>query len=185
MILVVDCGSSKTENFRQIFAEYGYKSEVIKPVDLKELDKYKGVVISGGPLLLTKESSKSYLDYFDFIVKYPKPILGICLGHQIIGIKYGAKIYHGDEIRRMQKITLIKSDFIFSGIENYSNFKEDHVEYIDLPDNFVHLAKSETCFNEVMKHKDKSIYGMQFHPEISNDAGKRLLKNFAKLCFMR
>ena len=182
MILIIDCGSSKAGNFKQIFMEFGYKSEIFKPTELPDLEKYSGIVISGGPLLLAEPSSKYYLDYFDFLTTYSKPILGICLGHQIIGIKHNAMIYHGDEIRRMQKITFLKDNALFFGIKNNTLFKEDHTEYIDLPSDFILLASSDTCANEAMKHKEKSIYGLQFHPEISGDAGKLVLKNFAGLC---
>lgn len=182
MILIIDCGSSKIKNLKQIFKEFGYESEICKLENLSPLKSYDGIVISGGPLLLTEALSMYYLDYFKFIKSYKKPILGICLGHQIIGIKYGAKIYLGNEIREMQKIAFLKDDKLFAKVENNSLFKEDHTEYIDLPSDFILLATSKNCANEAMKHNKKPIYGLQFHPEISGDEGKMLLKNFAELC---
>ena len=81
----------------------------------------------------------------------------------------------------MEAENLAKDD-LFQDIENHSLFQEEHSESITLPEEFLLLAKSKTCDNEVMKHKTKSIYGTQFHPEVSDNNGKILFRNFLKLC---
>ena len=100
-----------------------------------------------------------------------------------MGLNYGASISIGKEISGMQTIDLLKQDHLFTNLNTREKFYESHKEAISLPTGFQHLASSETCDNEAMKHKDRPLYGIQFHPEISGDAGKVLLKNFAGLCF--
>ena len=56
-------------------------------------------------------------------------------------------------------------------------------EVITLPDDFEILASSSKCAIEAMKHKDKDIYGIQFHPEVQHTPrGGEIFENFYKLC---
>ena len=181
MILIIDCGSSKTYKIDLIAQKYGYFTRTIAKTDLKKINlkKYDKFIISGGPILLTENIN--YYQDFEFIKEISKPVLGICLGHQIIGLLFGAKIYSYQTIKGKNKITILKKDKIFKNISYNSVFYEDHKEYINLPSNFILLAKSENCENEAMKHYSKNIYGVQFHPEISDEIGERFLFNFFKI----
>jgi GMP synthase (glutamine-hydrolysing) len=107
--------------------------------------------------------------------------LGICLGHQIIGLLYGAEIQAGKRIDKKERIEIIKENDLFKNIKNFSLFKQAHCESITLPTEFILLAKSKSCENEAMKHKNKKIYGVQFHPEVSEKNGRKLFDNFVKI----
>ena len=181
MILIIDCGSSKTYKFKEIAEKLGFPSEIIKKDDFapEMLDKYEKIIISGGPALLTKD--KNYYRSFDFIKNYNKPLLGVCLGHQIIGLQFGADIFTQPHITGMNEISFCKLDKIFTNISPKTEFMEDHREYINLPPNFFLLGNSENCANEAMKHNNKPIYGVQFHPEISGSQGEKLLENFLRI----
>lgn len=86
-------------------------------------------------------------------------------------------------IDKKEKINLIsKDEALFSGIKNGSLFREEHSEYVTLPDTFHLLAKSSSCNNEAMKHKSKKIYTTQFHPEMSGGDGTKIFENFLKMC---
>ena len=52
---------------------------------------------------------------------------------------------------------------------------------ITLPEKFDLLAIFDSCNNESMKHKDKNMYGVQFHPEVSGEAGEIVFDNFLKI----
>lgn len=82
----------------------------------------------------------------------------------------------------MEPLEILEKDILFSDIENGSFFQDAHSEYISLPDNFILLARSNSCTNEAMKHTNKDLYGVQFHPEISGENGETLLRNFLTLC---
>jgi len=184
MICIIDCGSKKTKNFSNILNELNIPNKIIQLDEINEsnIKNFSGIIISGAPIILTKINKQKYLDTFKFIKKIDIPILGICFGHQIIGLLFGSKINLGKEIINKEQIEIVNNDIIFSKLENRSLFQENHCEFINLPKEFVLLAKSHSCDNEAMKHIRKKIYGLQFHPEVSGLNGKIILENFVKIC---
>ena len=52
----------------------------------------------------------------------------------------------------------------------------------ELPVSFESLTTSDTCVNEIIRHKKKPIYGFQSHPEASGEDGMLMVKNFLKIC---
>jgi GMP synthase (glutamine-hydrolysing) len=183
MILVIDCGSSKTPSIAQMVNLF--HSDVIvvtmDGLEQKRLGEASGMIISGAPILLTQSDISHYIKKFSFLKRIDCPVLGICFGHQIIGLVHGSEIFLGKPIRKSERMTFVEEDLIFSGIDQNPLFVEDHTEGINLPPNFLHLAKSENYKVEAMKHSSKTIYGVQFHPEVSGDNGKILMKNFLKM----
>ena len=184
MICIIDCGSENMSYFSKRLDELKISNEIIKLNELNEsmINNVSGIIISGAPILLTKIDKQKYLDKFKFIKETNIPILGICFGHQIIGLLFDSEIYLGEEVINKEPIEIVNKDIIFSKLENRSLFQEDHCEFITLPKEFVLLAKSHTCNNEAMKHGRKRIYGLQFHPEVSGLNGKIILENFVKIC---
>ena len=184
MICIIDCGSSWIEDIKLSIQKLNYGSEVIKMNDIKEsnLENFSSIIISGRPTLLTQENILELLNLFSFIKITKTPILGICFGHQIIGLLYDSTITVGKLIDKMENIEILRENKLFNSIENQSLFQESHSEFISLPENFILLAKSESCQNEAMKHKDKIIYSTQFHPEVSQNNGKKLIHNFLEIC---
>ena len=183
MICIIDCGSSWIEDIRVNLQKLNHESEIIKMNDLKEynLEKFSHIIISGRPTLLTQENISELLDLFKFIKTTNIPILGICFGHQIIGLLYGSTIDVGKSIDKMENIRIIRENKLFASIKNNSLFQESHSEFISLPEDFILLAKSESCQNEAMKHKDRILYSTQFHPEVSSKEGQRLINNFLNM----
>jgi GMP synthase (glutamine-hydrolysing) len=182
MIALIDCGSSKTPAIAEHLDEY-IDVQTIGLLDLKSthIDNFDGIVLSGAPILLTDIDPTPYLTHLSWIKTYQKPLLGICFGHQIIGLLNGARVSKMREDRGFQEIELIKDDTLFERLPDVFEMQEDHCEHISVPKNFVLLACSDACINEAMKHNDKLHYGVQFHPEVSGNYGNILLENFAAL----
>lgn len=183
MILVIDCGSSKVPYITQCIDEF-MDVETVKINDFNpnDLDKYSGVVISGAPILLTEIDTKPYLEKMTWIKTYDKPILGICFGHQLIGLTYGASVTRQKEDRDWQTIETLTDAALFAKFPQEFEMMEDHCETVSIPANFIHLGVSDACINEAMKHKEKPIYGIQFHPEVSGNLGCLLFDNFVRMC---
>ena len=85
MILIVDCGSSKTPQIQKIIDEF-VDCEVLPlfEIDHDLLKNYTGVILSGAPILLTEEKTDDYLNSSVWIKNIEIPLLGICFGHQLM-----------------------------------------------------------------------------------------------------
>ncbi|MBW3013463.1 gamma-glutamyl-gamma-aminobutyrate hydrolase family protein [Candidatus Woesearchaeota archaeon] len=189
MILVINNRSHFIYELQQRLTELGAKFIVMDKQDTlkpKQLKKFKGIILSGGPMALNK---KQYLEDINLdlqiLLDAKVPILGVCLGHQLIGDTFGAKTipmkkFHNEK----QKIEIVNKDDIFADFkEKKIAVQEAHHNCLNkLPPDFILLAKSTVTKIEAMKHLSRPIYGVQFHPEVSGDVGKKILKNFLKIC---
>ena len=137
-----------------------------------------GAILTGSPQ--GNDIVEHHLPYFQWIKNFRQPVLGICAGHHITGFMYGAELLRSKEPESGDfEVEVIKSDPIFTGLGNKMKVKQMHNDSITLPDEFELLASSATCKNQMMKHKKKSLYTCQFHPEFYN---QDLIKNFIRMC---
>lgn len=183
MILILDCGSSKVPYLADMVDEF-VDFSIVPILDFKmsDLDGKIGVIISGAPLLITEQNIESYLSKLTWLKETNLPVLGICFGHQLIGIihgSYGAKIR---EDRDWQTIELFEDHPLFDRFPNEFEMIEDHCETISIPAHFKLIGSSDACINEIMVHESKALFGVQFHPEVSGNLGRLLIENFYKLC---
>jgi len=109
---------------------------------------------------------------FEFIKNYNKTILGICAGHQIISLIFGAKLKKQTEIGHYFEFF----DEPFLSLEGEHEVYHLHNNYTTLPKDFIKFTKSK--IPQAIKHKEKQIYGVLFHPEVRN---KKLIEEFIKI----
>jgi GMP synthase (glutamine-hydrolysing) len=155
-----------------------------EPLVLPKRRKITGIILSGGkgnpyePLNLTT----NYVALMNFNL----PTIGFCLGHEIIAVSYMGRIKKLPEYQnKKEKITIIAPhDPIFKGIEAEEIYlREKHNFHISvMPKNFVNLAYSDMCPYEIIRHKTKTIYGFQSHPEVSKPDGLKMMDNFMRMC---
>ena len=164
-------------------------------IDFKEVDLQKKVfeqdpdlvILTGSSALLSKPETRELFQPEMALVRESKfPVLGICYGHQIIGSAFGSTMRDlGQMLRRYDRVTVVKKHPIFDGLPANLLVAESHRQELNkVPDEFVHLAKSTTSKVEAMAHLSRPIYGVQFHPERSDDEhphGRILLQNILKL----
>lgn len=181
MILVVDCGSTKVPLFEDFLRKKKHPFITRKISQLQFSGKYKAAIISGAPILITKEDTRLHQSKLTPLFESDIPILTVCFGHQMLGLFHGAEGKMGKEDRDFNEIEVLKEDPLFDGFSKSALFHEDHCEEINVPAGFIHLASSKNCFNEAMKHPTKLHYGIQFHPETSEANGQRLMDNFLSL----
>jgi GMP synthase (glutamine-hydrolysing) len=181
-VVVVDCGSSKVPTIAGVLGSLGAEADIISPRQIPEIVSGlpAAIIISGNPALIC-ETGTGFLADFDVLRTLSLPILGICFGHQVIGMLYDAEVSIGEEDRDLRRMEILQVEPLFAGLSGEDEFQEDHIEEITLPRDFIHLATSSRCFNEAMMHRERPTYGVQFHPESSGSAGKALIANFLSL----
>lgn len=150
-------------------------------IKYQDFDDFAGIIISGAPILITEVEQRPYLELFSFLEDINIPVLGICFGHQMLGLIHGASGIKCTESREDIKVRFSEKSVIWQETGHFI-FNEDHCEAIGLPNDFQLLASSNICDVEGMRHNNKPLYGVQFHPETSNANGIKLLINFCKSC---
>ena len=184
MILMIDNYDSFTYNLVQYLGELGaelvvYRNDKIT-VDQIAKSAPQKIVISPGPCTPT-EAGISIRTIKEFAGKIP--ILGVCLGHQSIGVAFGGRVIRGDYPVH-GKTSMIKHDgrTIFEDVANPFEATRYHsliVERATLPAMLEVSAESDDGVIMAMRHRELPVEGVQFHPEsILTGEGKKILKNF-------
>ena len=140
-------------------------------VDPANIGSFNKIILSGTPL---KDIATVGLpEKFGWLKNIDKPVLGICAGMQTIGVVFGLLLTRCLEIG-MTQITTQSANFLFSG--RFSAYSL-HNYCVESSDEFEVLAESVRCL-QALKHKQKDIYGVLFHPEVRNT---EILKRFIQL----
>lgn len=186
MILIVDCGSQKVPYIEeQVDQLCDFKTVSLFDSTKENLSEYVGVVISGAPILITEVDTQPYLNALSWVKDSPIPVLGICFGHQMLGMLHGALPSRQREDRDWQVIESLLESPLFDKLPAEFEMMQDHCECISIPPGFDLIASSDACINEAMQHKNKALYGVQFHPEVSGNTGHILMENFVNICLNR
>ena len=183
VITIVNFGSTKTPAILATVRDLGFECEEVIWTEFTSATygKQSGIIFSGSPTYLTEIDHDVYHKNFSCIKEGKVPVLGICFGHQIMGLLHGAQIFRGEAVRSTTSIHVVKQDALFNGLGETTEMTEDHTEGITLPSGFVHLAYSEKYAIEAMRHPTLPLWGIQFHPEVSGKNGKRLIGNFLSI----
>ena len=183
-ILLIDNYDSFTYNLFHYISKIRKNVEVVRndKIDGNEVlrKKYDKIVISPGPGNPNQAGNclKIVKEVYKII-----PILGVCLGHQIIGQVFGGKIIHA-KILMHGKISKIHHNRkgLFKNIQNDFEATRYHSLVVDrkkFPKNLLITAETKNKTIMGLMHKDYDIHGFQFHPEsISTKVGMKLIKNF-------
>ena len=179
-IYVVDNGGQWTHREWRVLREIGCDSKIIpNTTPVEEIDA-DALVLSGGAPRIAWESPKlgkctDYLNQFD------GPILGICLGFQLMALHCGGKVGPSEVPEYgLAKLRVMEEDDLFKGLPKEFLVWESHNDEVKSAKGFKVLAMSDNCSVQAVKHLEKQYYGVQFHPEVNNtEHGEEILKNFA------
>ncbi|MGI9275912.1 MAG: type 1 glutamine amidotransferase [Endozoicomonas sp.] len=181
-VAIIDCGSSKTPNIREMVTDHNESPVTISWKQANDYDfgNCKAMIISGGPHLFTDSEAKQQelMRHFLFLKHLQTPTLGICLGHQAIALTFGGEVYRGPERRKQDEITTALEHPLFSNLPDDALFAEDHCEGISPSGVMTVLASSEHYAVEALEISDRPFLGVQFHPEVSGNNGSILIGNF-------
>jgi len=184
-IVVLDFGSQYSHLICRRIRDFSVYAELV-PFDIsyEELQKLnpKGIIFSGGPSsVYNSDAPVPENKIFDMNI----PLLGICYGHQLIVNKYGGKIKKANKEYGSSLLTIDNDEDLLSGIgESIRAWMSHGDEAEEIPPGFQVIGHTESAKAAAIASEEKSIYGIQFHPEvIHTEQGTEILKNFVlKVC---
>lgn len=189
MLLIIDNYDSFTYNLYQAFAEYESDVKVVKnnEITLEEIEKMNPIGIVLSPGSGRPEEAGICLDVIRrFGTKIP--IFGVCLGHQAIGIAFGASVNRAAEILHGKDCLIFHSrKDLFKGMPLPFKAGRYHSLLVEkLPSDLIADAESPEGVVMGMHHAEYPIFGVQFHPEsILTPEGKGIVQNFLGVCHAR
>lgn len=186
MILLIDNYDSFSHNLARYCTLAGWDDVRVIRNDEITVDEIhalspKAIVISPGPC--TPNEAGICLETVRGFGK-ETPILGVCLGHQVIAQAYGASVVRGSPVHGMASIITHSAEGIFEGIDMPMRVGRYHSLLIKHDSDLPFSATAQTAQGEVMaiQHKTNPVYGVQFHPEsILTTDGLSIIKNFKNI----
>ncbi len=181
-IIILDFGSQYTQLIARRIREIHVFSEILPyNASVEEIMKHnpKGIIFSGGPASVYEpDAPKPDERVFDLGL----PILGICYGLQLITHHFGGEVVKAEkhEYGRAE-LEILNHEDLFKNIPNEIHVWMSHGDRVTrLPEGFEPIARTYNAPFAAIRNKEKKIWGVQFHPEVSHTyMGKDILKNFA------
>jgi GMP synthase (glutamine-hydrolysing) len=187
-ILVLDFGGQYCHLIARRIRELGVYSEIVSPqIKADEVRAYskrfdlRGIIVSGGPQSVYEKNS---LRLDKDILKLDVGILGLCYGHQLIAHLEGGVVEAGD--RKEYGITKAYLDNAVGVLEGLAKEEDVWMSHSDtvkeMPSSYEAIAHTANTPVAAYRHKEKRIYGIQWHPEVVHTkSGKRIFENFVRI----
>ena len=176
----MDNGSIYTKKLTSFLNKKNFLFETQIPgfLNIDELERYDSFILSG-----RRVNNKKTNEINSKIIKYSisndLKLLGICYGAEILALTLGGTIRRTSSIQKGQeKINIFKENPLSSS--SLDVFESHGFEISKLPNALIKIADSKNCEYEIIQHENKSIFGTQFHPEMSQD-GHDLIEKFCLL----
>jgi len=174
--LIIDNGTRHLRNLKQYLSKFGTVVRQ-KPteIDPKSVPRNTIIMLSGSRKIgLTRRNAKHYEKEMELIKQHRGPLIGICLGAQLIAHTYGSHLHAMQKLHRgMQKITDLNG-------ETYRVYEAHQFSILKVKKPLQEIARSEDGV-EIFRHRTKLIYGLQFHPEVYRSGdGRKILDEIMK-----
>lgn len=178
-IVVVDNHGQFTHLEHRALRDLGVETELIDNDTQPEDVDADGIVLSGGPDMDRIGQSPAYLED-------GRPVLGICLGMQLIAAELGGRV-DGGEYGGYADVTVEvvdEDDPLTGSLHPETRVWASHADEVkEVPDGFSITAHSDVCAVEAMSNTDRDLYGVQWHPEVAHtERGDEIFKNFLEIC---
>ncbi len=204
MITIIDYGLGNISAFQNVYKRLDIPTKIAKSVeDLQDVEKIILPGVGAFDYAMSQLNNSGMRERLDELVQKQKiPVIGICVGMQIMGNKsdegqleglkwIDANIRKFDESTIHQRTKLPHMGWndvypknnhpLFEGLEKDAIFYFLHSYYFECKNEEDILANSDYGVQFVSAAHHDNIFGIQFHPEKSHQYGERLLHNFAKL----
>ncbi len=169
--------------------ELGVESKLLPPsVSLEQLEVMHpdALVMGGGPQSVrSPDHLTGELAYAARLIRQVKlPMLCICVTHQLLATAFGGIT---EAARKPEfgpvEISVVEEGRILEGLgPSFTAWESHNDEVVKIPAGFQVIAKSGNCAVEAIRHKERDVFGVQFHPEVSHTTkGVDLFKNFLKI----
>ena len=186
-ILVVDNYDSFVFNLVQYLQQLGAECTVVRndAVAAEEASKYDGVLISPGPG--TPEKAGISVEMIKYCAQHSIPLFGVCLGHQAIGVAFGATVSRAPELLH-GKTSLVyhQQEGVLADIPSPFTATRYHslcVEKDSVPNTMHITGTTDSGLVMSMEHTTLPIQGVQFHPEsVLTEHGHQMLANWLVMC---
>jgi para-aminobenzoate synthetase component 2 len=186
-ILVVNNFDSFVFNLVDYLKRLGADCTVLNndQINISEIENYNGVLISPGPG--TPEGAGVSIDVVKKCAELRKPLLGVCLGHQAIGVAYGGIVERAPELLHGKTSEVTHNNVgVLQNIASPFTATRYHsliIKSNPLPQELEVTAKSESGIIMAIKHRTLPIEGVQFHPEaILTEHGYQIMGNWLLQC---
>jgi len=178
-IVVIDNHGQFTHLEHRALRDLGVDTDLIdNDVDPDDVEA-DGIVLSGGPDMDRAGRSAEYLDR-------DVPVLGICLGMQLIAEELGGTVGSGDYggYADVTVEILDEEDPLIGSLAPETRVWASHADEVKtVPEGFAHTGTSDVCGVEAMSDTDRDLYGVQWHPEvIHTEEGEEVFENFVDIC---
>lgn len=184
--MVLDNKSETLDKLINSLKNFKVEVDIKKPGEIFQFNSYCGIVISGG--FLPGDRYRELLSWYKtFLREIQIPVLGICLGLRIFGYCYGARIRKMEKEENGVVKIFFHREYPLAPRKRELTVYETHLyELLSTGSYLENYGSSATCKIQAVKHKSKSQYAVQFHPEINkNNEGLIILENFVKLCIQK
>jgi GMP synthase (glutamine-hydrolysing) len=153
------------------------------PDSQPNLDGYRGLIILGGPMNVDQVDKYKHLvteiNLIQQAIDRGLPVLGICLGAQLIAKALGSEVRKNREVEigwyDVSPTADGKKDPLIGHFKEVESIFQWHGDTFDIPHGSVHLARSPLCSNQAFRYNG-NVYGFQFHLEVDQKMIERWLR---------
>ncbi len=184
---ILDFGGQYNHLILRRVTELGFRGGGFLSPD-EPLDKVKQLfdclIISGGPWNIPEDLPRTG-NAINYILEFPGPVLGICLGHQLMAYAYGGELVRDLPEFGGVRVYVDREDTILRGgvPREFVAWESHNISVARQPRGFEVIAHSDTVPVEAMVNEGISRFGVQFHPEVRHtEYGLVIMKNFLELC---